>query len=60
MSDMLLDGYISSVPTGTKSEISNLPCSYCNYKNACRFEEGMQINEIPTAEKGEEGEDENG
>ena len=60
MSDMLLDGYISSVPTGTKSEISNLPCSYCNYKNACRFEEGMQINEIPSAEKGEEGEDENG
>lgn len=48
MSDMLLDGYINSVPTGEKNEISELPCRYCKYKNSCNFTLGMPVNLIPS------------
>lgn len=54
MSDMLLDGYISSVPTGSKNELDSLPCSYCLYKNACRFTPGMEVNLIPSDKAKEE------
>ncbi|MEE0264495.1 MAG: PD-(D/E)XK nuclease family protein, partial [Acutalibacteraceae bacterium] len=55
MSDMLLDGYISAIPTGTKSETDSLPCQYCNFKNSCVFTDGMKINQIQTtkSEKGD-------
>ena len=49
MSDMLLDGYISAIPTGSKSEIESLPCKFCNFKNSCVFTEGMKINEIQSS-----------
>lgn len=51
MSDMLLDGYINSVPTGSKNSIDTLPCKYCNFKNSCRFSEGMPVNLIPSSKK---------
>ena len=54
MSHKLLNGYINSVPTGKKNEIVSLPCNYCAYRNACRFEEGMPINLIPSAKAKEE------
>lgn len=59
MSDMLLDGYISSVPTGKKSEKSSLPCNYCAFKNSCVFTDGMDINVIPSS-KTEKEENNNG
>ena len=57
MSDMLLDGYIASIPTGKKSEMSALPCNYCNFKNSCVFTDGMQINLIPSAKSEKEDSD---
>lgn len=57
MSDMLLDGYIASIPTGKKSEMSVLPCNYCNFKNSCVFTDGMQINLIPSAKSEKEDSD---
>lgn len=57
MSDMLLDGYISSVPTGKKSEKSSLPCKYCDFKNACVFTDGMEINVIPSSKSEKEDSD---
>lgn len=59
MSDMLLDGYINSVPTGKKNEISELPCKYCLYKNSCNFTAGMPVNIIPYGKEKEE-DDNNG
>lgn len=59
MSDMLLDGYINSVPTGKKNEISELPCKYCLYKNSCNFTAGMPVNIIPYG-KDKEEDDNNG
>ncbi|MEE0930875.1 MAG: PD-(D/E)XK nuclease family protein, partial [Acutalibacteraceae bacterium] len=59
MSDMLLEGYINSVPTGKKNEISELPCKYCLYKNSCNFTAGMTVNIIPYGKEKEE-DDNNG
>ncbi len=57
MSDMLLDGYIASVPTGKKSEKASLPCNYCSFKNSCVFTDGMEINVIPSSTKEKEDEE---
>ena len=57
MSDMLLDGYIASVPTGKKSEKSSLPCNYCSFKNSCVFTDGMEINVIPSSTREKEDEE---
>lgn len=54
MSDMLLDGYIDSIPTGKTADIEKLPCRYCNFSNACQFKEGMKVNLIPNKKKKEE------
>jgi ATP-dependent helicase/DNAse subunit B len=57
MSDMLLDGYIASIPTGRTSEKVNLPCNYCAFKNSCVFTDGMEINTILSSKKEKEDEE---
>lgn len=48
MSDMLLDGYISAVPTAENGKTEGKPCKYCPYSNSCIFKQGMAVNEIPS------------
>ncbi len=54
MSDMLLDGYISAVPSAENGKIEGKPCTYCLYSSSCVFKQGMAVNEIPSDKSAKE------